>query len=62
MNPLRSLQEYGQAVWLDFVARRFLTEGGLKKLIERGRAAGRHLQPRDLREGDRRTARTTTAR
>jgi transaldolase/glucose-6-phosphate isomerase len=34
MNPLRSLQEHGQAVWLDFVARRFLTEGGLKKLID----------------------------
>jgi transaldolase / glucose-6-phosphate isomerase len=34
MNPLRSLQEYGQAVWLDFVARRFLTEGGLQKLID----------------------------
>ena len=34
MNPLRSLQEYGQAVWLDFVARRFLAEGGLKKLID----------------------------
>jgi transaldolase / glucose-6-phosphate isomerase len=34
MNPLRSLQEYGQAVWLDFVARRFLTDGGLQKLIE----------------------------
>ena len=34
MNPLRSLQEYGQAVWLDFVARRFLTEGGLQRLID----------------------------
>jgi transaldolase/glucose-6-phosphate isomerase len=34
MNPLRSLQDYGQAVWLDFVARRFVAEGGLKKLID----------------------------
>jgi transaldolase / glucose-6-phosphate isomerase len=34
MNALTSPQEYGQAVWLDFVARRFLTEGGLKKLID----------------------------
>jgi transaldolase/glucose-6-phosphate isomerase len=34
MNPLMSLQEYGQAVWLDFVARRFLAEGGLQKLID----------------------------
>jgi transaldolase/glucose-6-phosphate isomerase len=34
MNRLRSLQDYGQAVWLDFVARRFITEGDLKKLID----------------------------
>jgi transaldolase/glucose-6-phosphate isomerase len=34
MNPLRSLQSYDQSVWLDFVARRFVTEGGLKKLID----------------------------
>jgi transaldolase / glucose-6-phosphate isomerase len=34
MNPLRALQDYGQAVWLDFVARRFVAKGGLKKLID----------------------------
>ena len=34
MNPLERLHEYGQAVWLDFLARRFIAEGGLKKLIE----------------------------
>jgi transaldolase/glucose-6-phosphate isomerase len=33
-NPLERLHEYGQAVWLDFLARRFIAEGGLKKLIE----------------------------
>jgi transaldolase / glucose-6-phosphate isomerase len=33
-NPLRSLQEYGQSVWLDFVSRDLLRTGGLKKLIE----------------------------
>ena len=33
-NPLRTLAEAGQAVWLDFVDRKFLNEGGLKKLVE----------------------------
>ena len=33
-NPLRTLGEAGQAVWLDFVDRKFLNEGGLKKLVE----------------------------
>ena len=26
-NPLKSLHDHGQAVWLDFLARRFITEG-----------------------------------
>jgi len=33
VNPLRHLHDYGQAVWLDFLSRRFIAEGGLKKLI-----------------------------
>ena len=33
-NPLASLHHYGQAPWLDFVARGFIAEGGLKKLVE----------------------------
>jgi transaldolase/glucose-6-phosphate isomerase len=33
-NPLAVLQQQGQAVWLDFLGRRFLVDGGLKKLIE----------------------------
>jgi transaldolase / glucose-6-phosphate isomerase len=32
-NPLRTLQEYGQSVWLDFVSRDLLKSGGLVKLI-----------------------------
>jgi transaldolase/glucose-6-phosphate isomerase len=32
-NPLQQLHDAGQAVWLDFVDRTFLTEGGLRKLI-----------------------------
>jgi transaldolase / glucose-6-phosphate isomerase len=33
-NPLRTLQEYGQSVWLDFVSRELLKSGGLRTLIE----------------------------
>src|SRR5688500_806254 len=34
MNPLRELEQHGQAVWLDFVDRGFVADGGLKKLID----------------------------
>ena len=33
MNPLQSLHGQGQAVWLDFLARRFIADGGLQKLV-----------------------------
>ncbi len=39
-NPLRQLHDYGQAVWLDFLSRRFIAEGGLKKLIEQDGLTG----------------------
>ena len=32
-NPLKDLEAAGQAVWLDFVDRGFLAEGGLKRLV-----------------------------
>ncbi len=35
MNPLKKLHaEQDQAVWLDFVARGFVQEGGLKRLVD----------------------------
>lgn len=34
MNPVKALQKHGQAVWLDFLARGFIADGGLKKLID----------------------------
>jgi transaldolase/glucose-6-phosphate isomerase len=34
-NPLQQLGEVGQAVWLDFIDRKILETGGLKRLIER---------------------------
>src|SRR3984893_7268810 len=32
-NPLRTLQEYGQSVWLDFLSRDLFRSGELKRLI-----------------------------
>jgi transaldolase/glucose-6-phosphate isomerase len=40
VNPLRHLHDYGQAVWLDFLSRRFIAEGGLKKLVEQDGLTG----------------------
>jgi len=34
VNPLVSLNENHQAVWLDFLSRRFVAEGGLKRLVQ----------------------------
>ena len=34
MGRLNDLESHGQAVWLDFVDRKFLNEGGLTKLVE----------------------------
>ncbi len=33
-NPLLRLQEFGQSVWLDYLRRNLITEGGLQRLIE----------------------------
>ena len=40
MGKLNDLAAHGQAVWLDFVDRTFLKEGGLRKLIEHDGATG----------------------
>src|ERR1700758_4302189 len=34
MNPVKALENHGQSVWLDFLARGFIAKGDLKKLIE----------------------------
>ncbi len=34
MNPVKALQQHGQAVWLDFLARGFIAKGDLKRLID----------------------------
>jgi len=40
VNPLHSLHEKGQAIWLDFLARRFVAEGGLKRLVQEDDVTG----------------------
>src|SRR6202043_3492459 len=34
MNPVKALESHGQAVWLDFLARGFVAQGDLQKLID----------------------------
>jgi transaldolase / glucose-6-phosphate isomerase len=34
MNPVKALEQHGQAVWLDFLARGFIAKGDLKRLID----------------------------
>ncbi len=45
MNPLKSLAEHGQAVWLDFLSRGFMAKGGLKKLIDNDGLRGMTSNP-----------------
>ena len=39
-SPLKRLHDGGQAVWLDFLARKFIVDGGLKRLIEQDGLTG----------------------
>src|SRR6476646_4684682 len=34
MNPVKALESHGQSVWLDFLARGFVTKGDLQELID----------------------------
>jgi transaldolase/glucose-6-phosphate isomerase len=45
MNPLRSLNEHGQVVWLDFLSRRFIADGSLQRLIDEDGLAGATSNP-----------------
>lgn len=40
MNPVKELQNHGQSVWLDFLARGFIAKGELKALVERDGVRG----------------------
>lgn len=39
-NPVRRLNDYGQSVWLDFIERSFVRDGGLAKLISEDGVSG----------------------
>jgi transaldolase/glucose-6-phosphate isomerase len=39
-NPLLQLGEHGQAIWLDFLSRRFIADGNLEKLVEQDGLSG----------------------
>jgi transaldolase/glucose-6-phosphate isomerase len=45
MNPLKALQDHGQAVWLDFLSRGFMAKGGLKKLVDQDGLRGLTSNP-----------------
>ena len=53
MNPVKALENHGQAVWLDFLARGFVAKGDLKELIDTDGVKGVTSESIDLREGDR---------
>jgi len=36
MNRIQALKTYGQSIWLDFISRGLLVNGGLKRLIDQG--------------------------
>jgi transaldolase / glucose-6-phosphate isomerase len=44
-NPLKSLQEYGQSVWLDYIRRSLITRGELKRLIDEDTLRGVTANP-----------------
>ncbi|HTK12197.1 MAG TPA: bifunctional transaldolase/phosoglucose isomerase [Xanthobacteraceae bacterium] len=56
MNPLKELQEHGQAVWLDFLARGFIAKGDLKKLVDndglRGVTSNPSIFEKAIADGD----------
>src|SRR5579884_1955445 len=39
-NPLRELHEHGQAIWLDYIRRKLITSGDLKRLVDEDGLSG----------------------
>ena len=50
MNPVKALHDCGQSVWLDFLARRFIADGSLKRLVEEDGLAGITSNPTIFRK------------
>ena len=44
-NPLKSLEQFGQSPWLDFIERKFLADGDLQVMIERDGLKGMTSNP-----------------
>jgi transaldolase len=40
LNPLRQLQDVGQSIWLDYIGRRLITSGELKRLVDEDGLSG----------------------
>ncbi|MGH7248228.1 MAG: transaldolase family protein, partial [Pseudomonadota bacterium] len=45
MNPLKALEQLGQAVWLDYIRRSLITGGQLQKLIDEDGLKGMTSNP-----------------
>src|SRR6476620_8693286 len=45
MNPLKRLNDYGQVIWRDFLSRRFIADGSLKRLIDEDGLTGATSNP-----------------
>ncbi len=45
MNPLQALSQHGQSVWLDFLSRDFLANGGLERLVREDAVSGVTANP-----------------
>lgn len=45
MNPLKQLQEHGQSVWMDFISRKMITSGELRRMVEEDGVSGMTSNP-----------------
>src|SRR2546428_13780404 len=45
MNPLKELHKYGQSIWLDYIHRKLINSGELKRLIEEDGLGGMTSNP-----------------
>ena len=50
MNPVRALHDCGQSVWLDFLARHFIADGSLQRLVDEDGLAGITSNPTIFRK------------
>jgi len=53
MNPLKELNRHGQSVWMDYISRKMITSGDLRRLIDQDGVTGLTSNPAIIREGHR---------